>query len=57
MPDKRVESLEKAAKKIVKAIEKQKPEVLVGGKELLMVYFKRFVPGLHRMLARKIKPE
>jgi short-subunit dehydrogenase len=46
---------EKAAKKIVKAIRKQKPEVLVGGKELLMVYFKRFIPALCRKLARKIK--
>lgn len=50
-------SVEKAAKKIVKAIRKQKPEVLVGGKELLMVYFKRFIPALNRKLARNIKPE
>ena len=48
-------SPEKAAKKIVKAIEKQKPEVLVGGKELLMVYIKRFFPGLARKMVRKIK--
>ena len=48
-------SPEKAAKKIVKAIEKQKPEVLVGGKELLMVYIKRFCPGLARKMVRKIK--
>lgn len=50
-------SSEKAARKILKAIRKQKPEVLVGGKELLMVYFKRFIPALNRFLARKIKPE
>lgn len=50
-------SPEKAAKKIIKAIRNQKPEVLVGGKELLMVYFKRFLPALNRLLARKIKPE
>lgn len=48
-------SSEKAAKKIVKAIEKQKPEVLVGGKELLMVHIKRFFPGLARKMVRKIK--
>lgn len=48
-------SSEKAAKKIVKAIEKQKPEVLVGGKELLMVHIKRFCPGLARKMVRKIK--
>lgn len=48
-------SSEKAAKKIVRAIEKQKPEVLVGGKELLMVHIKRFCPGLARKMVRKIK--
>lgn len=46
---------EKAARKIVNAIRKQKPEVLVGGKELLMVYIKRFFPGLARKIVRKIK--
>ena len=50
-------SVDKAAKKIVKAICKQKPEVLIGGKELLMVYFKRFIPALNRKLARSIKSE
>lgn len=50
-------SPEKAARKIIKAIRKRKPEVLVGGKELLMVYFKRFIPSLNRLLARKINPE
>jgi len=47
---------DKAAKKIVKAIYKQRPEILVGGKELLMVTIKRFFPGLSRKLVRKIKP-
>jgi dehydrogenase/reductase SDR family protein 7B len=46
---------EKAAKKIVKAIYRQTPEVLVGGNELIMVKIKRFLPGLSRYLARKIK--
>lgn len=44
-----------AAHKIVRAIHKQKPEVLVGGKELLMVYIKRFFPRLSRRIVRKIK--
>lgn len=48
-------SAEKAARKIVKAIKMQKPEVLVGGKELLMVYIKRFLPGLARKMVRKVK--
>ncbi|MCL1821991.1 MAG: SDR family oxidoreductase [Prolixibacteraceae bacterium] len=46
----------KAAHKIVNAIYKRKPEVLVGGKELLMVYIKRFFPTLSRKMVRKIKP-
>ncbi|MDR0348747.1 MAG: SDR family oxidoreductase [Tannerella sp.] len=50
-------SAEKAARKILKAIRNQKPEVLVGGKELLMVYLKRYIPSLNRFLARKIKAE
>lgn len=48
-------SAEKAAEKIIRAIRTQKPEVLVGGKELLMVYIKRFFPGLARRMVRKIK--
>lgn len=47
-------SAEKAAKKIVKAINKRKPEVLVGGKELIMVYIKRFLPGLAGKIVRKV---
>jgi dehydrogenase/reductase SDR family protein 7B len=47
-------SSEKAARKIVKAINKRKPEVLVGGKELIMVYIKRFFPSLARNISRKI---
>ena len=47
---------EKAANKIVKAIYKQKREVLVGSKELVMVYIKRFFPGLCARIARSIKP-
>lgn len=48
---------EQAARKIVKAVAKQKREVLVGKKELLMAYIKRFLPGLAAKMARKLKPE
>lgn len=47
---------EKAARKIIRAIRKGRREVLVGGKELLMVYVKRFFPGLCARMARRIKP-
>lgn len=46
----------RCAKKIVKSFEKQKKEVLIGGKELLLAHFKRFIPTLYYYLARKIKP-
>lgn len=49
-------STEKAARIIVKAVGKGRREVLVGSKELLMVYVKRFFPGLCARLARKLKP-
>ena len=49
-------TVEKAAKVIVKAISKGRREVLVGSKELIMVYIKRFFPGLCARLARKLKP-
>ncbi len=47
-------SAEKAAIKIVRAINNRKPEVLVGGKELIMVYIKRLFPALARKLVRKV---
>lgn len=49
-------SAERAAKRIIKAIYRKRPEVLVGGKELAMVYIKRFFPTLATRLARLIRP-
>lgn len=49
-------SADDAARIIVSAVAKGKREVLVGRKELLMVYIKRFFPSLCARLARKIKP-
>ena len=45
----------KCAKVALKAIAKEKHKKLIGGKELLMVYIKRFLPGLARKMVRKIK--
>ena len=47
---------EQAARKIVRAVRRKKREVLVGRKELLMVYIKRFFPGLCARMARSIDP-
>ena len=49
-------SPEQAAKIIQKAIDRSKREVLVGRKELIMVYVKRFFPGLCAKIAKRIKP-
>jgi short-subunit dehydrogenase len=45
-----------AARRIVRAVSRGRREVLVGRKELIMVYIKRFFPGLCARLARRIKP-
>jgi dehydrogenase/reductase SDR family member 7B len=47
---------ERCAMDILDGIRKNKREVLSGGKELLMVYVKRFLPGLAFRLNRKIRP-
>ncbi len=49
-------SPEKCAKKYIRAITKRKPEVLIGGKELLTVYIKRFAPRLFFRIVKNIKP-
>jgi short-subunit dehydrogenase len=45
------------ARKYLDAIYKRKPEILIGGKELMMVHIRRFLPSLFYRLARRIKPE
>ena len=47
---------DKAAKQIVRAIARGRREVLVGRGELVMVYIKRFFPGLCARLSQRIKP-
>lgn len=47
---------DEAGRRIVRAVYRRKREVLVGRKELLMVYIKRFFPGLCARIARSINP-
>lgn len=47
-------SADKCARKIVCAIKKDKKELLVGNKELLMVYIRRFFPALYHKLVTRI---
>ncbi len=49
-------SAQTCAEKIVKAILKNKEEVFIGGKELLIVKIKRFMPKLFSFLIRKQNP-
>ena len=47
-------AVDKAARQIVRAIQHGRREVLVGKSELLMVYIKRFFPGLCAWIGRHI---
>ena len=48
--------VEKCAKIYMNAIYRKKREVLIGGKELLMVYIRRFFPWLFWRLVGKVSP-
>ncbi len=48
-------SSERCASKYLKAVRKRKREKLIGGKEILMVYFKRYVPWLFYYMSKRIK--
>ena len=49
-------SPEKCAQQIIRAIEKNKFEVFIGGKELRAIWVKRFFPNLFIKMIRKVKP-
>jgi short-subunit dehydrogenase len=49
-------SVEYAAAKIDKAIRKNKKQILVGKKELIMAYLKRYTPWLFYWIALRIDP-
>jgi short-subunit dehydrogenase len=46
--------VEKCAAKIVAAIERRKEEVYIGGKEIILMYIKRFMPGVFSRIVRNI---
>jgi short-subunit dehydrogenase len=48
-------SAKKCSEKYIRAIEKNKREVLIGGNELIMVHLKRFLPFLFYKIASRIK--
>jgi len=48
---------ETCARKIIKAVSKNKKEVYIGKKDLLMIYFKRYIPWLYYLLVSKVQPK
>jgi short-subunit dehydrogenase len=48
--------VEKCAKKYMNAIYKKKREVLIGGKELILAYIRRFFPWLFWRMVGKVSP-
>ncbi len=49
-------SADEAAQRIIKGVAKRKPEIMFGGKELLMVYIRRYLPKLFYYMAPRVKP-
>ena len=49
-------SVTATAKIICKKLQRDKKEILVGGKELIMVHIRRFLPSLYYYLASRVKP-
>ncbi|MFO7869183.1 MAG: SDR family oxidoreductase [Bacteroidales bacterium] len=48
--------VETCVRKMLKAIQKKKHEILIGNKEVLMVHFYRKIPALFHAIAKNIKP-
>ena len=48
-------SAESCARQIVRAIDKGKRETYIGGKEILMIYIRRFLPGVFYKMILNIK--
>ena len=44
------------ARVIIRKLKRQKKEILVGGKELIMVHIRRFLPSLFYYMASRVKP-
>lgn len=47
---------EKSAEIICRKLKQEKKEILVGGKEVIMVHIRRFLPFLYYRLSSKVKP-
>lgn len=46
--------VEKCVQQMIRGMEKNKKEILIGGKEILMTYFRRFIPSLYYYLITRV---
>lgn len=49
-------SAERCAERIMRALKRDKKEIYVCRKDVLMVYFRRYIPALYYKLVSKVKP-
>jgi len=47
---------ESCARRIISAVKRNKKDILVAKGELLLIFFRKFIPSLYYMLARKVSP-
>jgi dehydrogenase/reductase SDR family member 7B len=50
-------SAERCAALYIKAIERNRWEAYIGRSEILMIWFKRYIPALFRKIAMKVRPQ
>jgi short-subunit dehydrogenase len=49
-------SPESFARRVIRAVKKNRKEVATGGKEVIMIYIRRFLPWLYYILSSRVKP-
>ena len=47
---------DKCAQKIISAVNRNKKDILIGKTELLMVFFRKYIPALYYKMASNVKP-
>jgi short-subunit dehydrogenase len=49
--------VDRCVKQMLKATRRKKKEIYIGNEEILMVYFKKYIPSIYYKLASKVKPD
>ena len=50
-------AVDRCVKQVLRATQKNKKEIYVGNEEILMVYFKKYIPSIYYKIASKVKPD